>query len=180
MKMHNVIIFTMLFSILACTSNHSDNGGKNEAPPEALTVKQVMETPGEYIESQITVQGMVAHVCRHGGKRLHLSTPESDFKLRVRTGENISSFDRDLEGNTIQVSGKLTEERFDQSYLEKLKKGETTEENHESSEHDNASVTEKGVSKAYINELEQKIKNSEKGYISEYWLTGDKMTKKKQ
>jgi len=98
--------------------------------------------------------------------------------LRVRTGGNISPFERSLEGSTVQVSGKLTEERFDKSYVEKLKKGETTKGNHESSEHDNASASQSGVSKAYINELEQRIKNSNKGYISQYWLTAEEVTKK--
>ncbi|MGM0530732.1 MAG: hypothetical protein ACQER7_05215 [Bacteroidota bacterium] len=176
MKQHNLIAFSLIFFILSCTNNQSYKTEDNETVSEVLPVNQVMEAPGKYVENQITVKGMVTHVCRHGGKRLHLSLPGSDVKLRVRTGENVSPFERSLEGDTVRVSGKFIEERFDQGYLEKLRKDKNTEK-HQESEHDNASSSEGGVSQAYINELEQKIENTEKGYISEYWLTAEKVTK---
>ncbi len=174
MKQYNLIVFSLIFIISGCINNPPDNKAGGEPISEILPVNRVMETPEKYLGNQITVKGMVTHVCRHGGKRLHLSTSGSDVKLRVRTGENVSPFERSLEGNTIRISGKLTEERFDQGYIEKLRKNKKESKE---SEHHNLSGSEEGVSQAYINELEQKIENSEKGYISEYWLTAGKVTK---
>lgn len=179
MKTHNLIILIGIISLLGCSNNQTDKTGDDETVSEILSVEQVMEMPGKYVESQITIEGMVTHVCRHGGKRLHISTPGSDVKLRVRTGKTISPFERKLEGSAVQIKGKLTEERFDLGYVEKLNQGQDTKGHHESSEHDNnTSSSEGGVSQAYINELEQKIKNSEKGYISEYWLTAEEVIQK--
>lgn len=176
MKQYNLIFFVLIFLIFGCINNSSDNKEGGEPVSETLPVNRVMETPEKYLDNQITVKGMVTHVCRHGGKRLHLSTSGSDVKLRVRTGENISPFERSLEGNTVRISGKFTEERFDQGYLDKLRKNKNKKESKDS-EHGNFSGSEGGVSQAYINELEQKIENSDKGYISEYWLTAEKVTK---
>ena len=128
---------------------------------------------------------MVTHVCRHGGKKLHISASDSDQKLRIKAGKNMSAFEREMEGSTVKVTGKFIEERINQEYIEKLKKGGSEEEHdHAGENHDHAhndSSKEKtdaqGVSEEYIKELEQKIKNSEKGYIAEYWLIAEKVEK---
>jgi len=176
MKKFGIVGLIMVFTILGCTGNQKENSRENDVASEVLTVGQVMDSPGNYAENRITVEGMVTHVCRHGGKRLHLSASGSDLKLRVRTGEDVPPFERSLEGSTIHVSGKLSEERFDQAYLEKLKQGESRKGSHE--EHENASSSSGGVSQAYINELEQRIQASEKGYISQFWLTAEKVIQK--
>ncbi len=176
MKRFGIVGLILILSILGCTRNQKEKTKENDVDSAILTVGQVMDSPGEFTNNRITVEGMVTHVCRHGGKRLHLSASGSDLKLRVRTGENVPPFKRSLEGTTIRISGKISEERFDQAYLEKLKQGETKKESHE--EHNNVPSSSEGVSQAYINELEQRIKSSEKGYISQYWLTAEKVSKK--
>jgi hypothetical protein len=176
MKKFGIAGLIMVFTILGCTRNQTENTRDNDVDSEVLTVGQVMDSPGNYADNRIKVEGMVTHVCRHGGKRLHLSASGSDLKLRVRTGENVAPFERSLEGSTIRISGILSEERFDQAYLEKLKQGETKKESHK--EHNNASSSPGGVSQAYINELEHRIQESEKGYISQYWLTAEEVTQK--
>ena len=102
----------------------------------------------------------------------------------------MSAFERELEGSNVNVSGKFMEERIDQEYVEKLRKGDTEE--HHDHEGDNShqhidkektgdsvkkNESKSGVSEEYIKELEQKINNSEKGYISEYWLVASKVKK---
>jgi ABC-type nickel/cobalt efflux system permease component RcnA len=152
---------------------------------EILEVTKVTNQPENYTDKKITVKGMVTHVCRHGGKKLHISASESDQKLRIKAGKNMSAFEREMEGSTVKVTGKFIEERIDQAYIEKLKKGDSgehhdhAEENHEHAHKDTSKATKEaqGVSEAYIKELEQKINNSEKGYISEYWLIAEKVEK---
>jgi hypothetical protein len=178
MKIQTVVVVSLVSIFISCTSNNTDKSEENKSSGNAEMVSRIMQNPGNYVNKQITVEGIVTHVCRHGGKRLHLSTAGSNEKLRVRTGKNIAAFERELEGSTVRISGTLTEERFDQDYIEKLRKGQNSHEGHESSEHNESGSSEGGVSEGYINELEQKIASSEEGYISEYWLTAEEVIRK--
>lgn len=173
----------------SCTSkqeekSNSDNAQK-EQKTELLKVADVMNHPADYTDQEIIVEGMVTHVCRHGGKKLHLSDAGSDLKLRIKAGENMNAFERELEGSSVQVSGKFIEERIDQAYIEKLKKGDVEEhhdhadgEDHTGDHEQKVEESGQGVSDEYIQELKQKIEESEQGYISEYWLVARKVTNK--
>jgi len=183
-----ILSITILAAALfSCSGQNGGEQSQTKEEQSILQITQVTENPARYIDQKITVNGMVTHVCKHGGKRLHLSQTGSDEKLRVRIGKNMTPFERELEGSTIRVTGIFVEERMDQEYLDKLKKGSETAESHEHDEdhsHDaeqatgeQADVEQGQVSEAYIQELEAKINNSEKGYISEYWLTAESFDK---
>lgn len=189
MKLQAFAVLMVALMAFSCTNKkQTDKKAKedqNQDQVEVVKVTQVTNQPDSYLDKKITVKGMVTHVCRHGGKKLHISASDSDKKLRIKAGENMSAFERELEGSTVEVTGKFIEERIDQAYIEKLKKGgseehhDHAEENHDHA-HKDTSENEKeaqGVSEEYIKELEQKIKNSEKGYLSEYWLIAEKVEK---
>ncbi|HKL38877.1 MAG TPA: hypothetical protein VJ876_08270 [Bacteroidales bacterium] len=172
-----------LFFILAAALSGCSN---QEAREEASTVTtmdvgQLMENPAAHLDQSISVSGVVTHVCKHGGKRLHLSQSGSDQKVRVRTGKNMSPFDRELEGSTVQITGTFVEERLDEAYLNQLRKGQEEGDHHHEDHSDDdkaAQAAEQGqVSEAFIQEMEQKIEQSEKGYIVEYWLNAEKVEK---
>lgn len=181
----------MLAALVASCSNPNQNKNKdqkadsNPSSQTVLTVNRIMNQPADYTGKKITVEGVVTHVCKHGGKRLHLSPAGSDVKLRVRTGKGLQPFKRKIVGNTVQVTGLFEEERLDQQYLNQLKKGQEASHDHDAHQEKDPSGDDQGekaaaeqgqVSEAYIQEMEQKIKNSEKGYISEYWLTAENLT----
>ena len=160
-------------------------GEEKATAGQAYGVADVSKEPDKYVGQQIKVEGMVTHICKHGGKRLHLSKSGSDEMIRVRTGKNMSPFEKELEGNTIQVTGLFEEERLDREYLNQLKKDEAGGEHHDHQEGEGgedqgeqADVEQGQVSESYIRELEAKIENSEKGYISEYWLTAESLVRK--
>lgn len=152
-----------------------------------MDVEQLMGEPAAHLDQTIAVEGVVTHVCKHGGKRLHLSKSGSDQKVRVRITGNMAPFDRELEGSTVQITGTFVEERLDEAYLKKLRKGEAEgDHHHDDHDHDHdhadegnaAQAAEQGqVSEAFIQEMEQKIEQSEKGYIVEYWLNAEKLKK---
>ena len=189
------VISTLLLAVLmiSCSNqagNDNQDAGKKAGEEKATAgqaygVANVSKEPDKYVGQQIKVEGMVTHICKHGGKRLHLSKSGSDEMIRVRTGKNMSPFEKELEGNTIQVTGLFEEERLDREYLNQLKKDEAGGEHHDHQEGEGgedqgeqADVEQGQVSESYIRELEAKIENSEKGYISEYWLTAESLVRK--
>ena len=184
------IATVMAFSCTNKKQNQKEDSAKKKSDEktEILQVSEIIDQPENYVDKNVTVNGMVIHVCKHGGKKLHISEEGSGQKLRVKAGKNMSPFEPEMKGSNVQITGKFTEERIDQNYIEKLKKGDT-EEHHEKEEGETSGEEKtkekknqsgQGVSEEYINELEEKIENSEKGYISEYWLIADKVKKKKE
>lgn len=180
-----LIVLAGLF--FACTNMEQKNDKETTREPEKkiLTVNEVMENPDLYLDKEIKVEGIVTHVCQHGGKRLHLSAPDSDVKLRVRAGKKTGNFKREMEGSNVMLTGKFIEEKMDEEYINKLKSGNIKEDSgeHEDDDHEKETVIKKeqdakGVSEAFIKEMEAKIANSEKGYVSEYWLESIKIEKK--
>ena len=103
-----LILATVMFS--ACGKNTGSEG-------EAMKVSTLMEQPENFIDKQVVLTGTVTHICKHGGKRLHLSDLEADQKIRVESGDKIEAFNRDLEGSDIVVTGILRETRIDEKYL---------------------------------------------------------------
>jgi hypothetical protein len=189
MKLKTLTVFVAALMAFSCTnkkqSEKKATENQKQEQTEVVKVTQVTNQPENFVDKKITVKGMVTHVCRHGGKKLHISASDSDQKLRIKAGENMSAFEREIEGSTVLATGKFIEERIDQEYVEKLKKGDSEEhhehagENHEHASKDTSENKKEaqGVSEEYIKELEQKIKNSEKGYISEYWLIASQVKK---
>ncbi|MFP4047817.1 MAG: hypothetical protein ACLFT4_08705, partial [Bacteroidales bacterium] len=106
--MKKQIWLAAIFAIMAfnaCNTGEQEKQTKEEN--QALSVIQVMQNPEKYLDKEIKVEGMVSHICEHGGKRLHLSEGDSEEKLRVRAGKKIGQFQKELEGNHILISGKF-------------------------------------------------------------------------
>ena len=172
------VVTLMAFSCSNKKQNEQEatEGKESKEKTDVLQVSEILDHPENYVDKKITVKGMVVHVCQHGGRKLHVSESGSNQKLRIKAGENMSPFEQEIQGSMVQVTGKFTEERIDQDYIDKLKKGDT-EEHHDHAEEESTeeSKDSHGVSEEYIKELKEKIENSEKGYISEFWLIAEEV-----
>lgn len=67
---------------------------------------------GEFIGKEVKVSGVVDHVCKHDGKKIHLV--DGDNSLHVSNDER---FDESLSGSEISVTGIVEEEKVDETYL---------------------------------------------------------------
>ncbi len=86
---------------------------------------------GDYVDQEIMVEGIVDHVCKHGGKKLFLVSDDGDLHV-----ESDTRFDEALTGSKVAVKGIVREFRVDEAYCLKMeedniqshKKGETDED----------------------------------------------------
>jgi hypothetical protein len=132
------LVPVMLIAVLfAACGNQKDNATEGEA----MKVSALMQHPENYADKEVTLTGTVTHICKHGGKRLHLSDLDADQKIRVESGDKIEAFNRDLEGSDIVVTGVLRETRIDEQYLSEWEdelmaaEDEESEEGHEGERH---------------------------------------------
>lgn len=117
-----VLFITLSMIFFAC-------GTRTEQPPQAggedlvvLSVATFDTLAGEYVGREVKIEGLVDHVCRHGGKRMFLVYAGTDGRVKVTTGENIPSFDVALEGSDVIVKGVVDELRIDEQYLAEWEK----------------------------------------------------------
>lgn len=179
MIVRTFMMIILAVAVISCSNQQKDQTNREvESASKPLVVTEVMDNPSQHVDQTLTVEGIVAHVCQHGGKRLHISKAGTEQIIRVRTGKNMSPFDKSLEGSTVRITGRFVEERLDQEYLNQLRKGQQeAEHQHDASGSEASDAEGQGVSEAFIQEMQQKINNSEKGYITEYWLTAEQLEK---
>ncbi len=151
-----IIISILFISSSSVFSEHVEID--NEITFEILSLDELMSGIEGYVDSTIAVNGIVDHVCRHDGKKLNLTDSMQVNEIHVKTSEYISVFDDSLNGLEITLVGVLRELKIDEEYLEKWE----SEVIAEGGEH----IHEIEL----IEELRKKIKDNEKGYISDYWI----------
>ena len=128
----SITLLALLFS--ACGQQSQDTG---TAAGDILNVTALLAEPEPMTDTEVTIEGTVTHVCKHGGRRLHLTDVESNEKIRVEAPEDLPAFARELEGSDIVVTGILRETRIDETYLDEWEQ-EIREAAAEEAAHDHA------------------------------------------
>ncbi len=88
---------------------------ETEAAPEALPVEYVLNDADNILGDTIEVEGLVSHLCAHGGRKAFLvGSVDTTAILRCEaTAEMGGAFAPDTKGKTITVKGIVRENRID-------------------------------------------------------------------
>ena len=182
-------LLVMLFVATACQNNT-----EKQQDPEIVEVvveeavyldlSNFEDKAESLIGKQIIMNGMIDHVCKHGGQKMFIVNENGDARIKITTGENMAAFNTELVGETVKVVGVIDEQRIDEEYLreweEELSAGAVEAENSEHGEivhmgeHGGvgeAIETEESPEMKQINEYRQKIAESGKEYISFFSVT---------
>jgi len=169
--MKKILLPIMVCSLFlyACNNNKSV---QNEAVPVKLT--EIKSQAPELMGKLVSVEGMVAHVCRESGKRLFLG--EESFK--VLATNKVPTFNVEMEGSDVAITGFLKEDRIDETYLanweKELEDGMKVQLKEETHTYDAESkgLDESAVTTQFdqIKGYREQIAAGGKGYISFYSL----------
>jgi len=173
----NVLIILAISTLLfACGTGTKKDNTDNETVQ--LTVNELLADIENLVEKKVEITGLVSHVCEHGGKKLKLISENSENDIHVNAGKEITEFNKNIEGSTIIVTGIVKELKIDNEYLDKIVAKMGEKEHAEGEEH--SRDEEKNIQESdadhhptemdHINKLREEIKNSEKGYLSEYFV----------
>jgi DNA/RNA endonuclease YhcR with UshA esterase domain len=104
------VLLGLTLMLFACKNEPKKENAENiEAPVIALA--DFNTKAGKWVGKEVAVEGIVDHVCKHGGKRLLLVDDNGDVHVDSET-----RFDDALTGSSITVKGKVTEFRVDEAY----------------------------------------------------------------
>ena len=201
--MRKIVIFAAIMVALAACKNQSGENKTDEktqkAKTEVLTVDQFFEKGEALAGKNISVEGQVDNVCKHGGKRMFLVGSKPENRLKVTTGENISSFDVAYEGSEMGVTGTVEVMKMDSAYLanweKELRESADSEEKGdehghgegegEEHEHDHTSHGEEADMGEHIPGMEKvegyraELKETGKEYIPLFSVVADEVKEKK-
>jgi hypothetical protein len=118
--MKKTLLILSIFSLILACKNTNPSGKIAEKgiqiSENVISVDSFLVNPSGFVDQKVTVLGLAAHVCRHGGQKLFLVGNVPDKYLRINTGKTIPEFPIDLEGSTIEVKGTVT--RFEEDVPE--------------------------------------------------------------
>lgn len=170
----------MLVTLAACENAQvKTEAASQEAVVEEIVVIDIPDFDSlaeQYIGKQIQLAGTVDHICKHGGQRAFLVSPESEARIKITPDEHIAAFNTNMEGNVVIITGVVEEQRIDEAYImdweQEVKSGVVAQDDKGEGSHLGGQL-EKGGEGADISEEMQKIENlrqtlkdSGKAYLS--------------
>ncbi len=178
------IISLLIFSACNSGTNNGNTSDQDSSIVETddipmLSIITLDENAEQYVDKKIKVAGTVSHICKHGGKKMHLfEAPVDSITVTVITGE---SFDADLEGSDVIVTGMMKEERITAEEINGMEEeyriecdGSIVKEDAKN-EGNNGNNIEKKEQIDYYKEL---LEESGKGYISFFSIEFIELEKK--
>ncbi len=179
MKKNAFIALLLLPFFFAC-----GNKKEEQAEEKIYTVESLQENIEALVDSTVMIEGEVVHVCMHSGKKLFIigEKPENSFKIY----SDDEKFDLALEGKFILAKGVVEEFRVDQEYVDILRaeiladieadslaalEEEEHDDHHAHGElmsDDSSPVDHHADHMQQVNDFQEQIDKSEKGYISFY------------
>jgi hypothetical protein len=178
-QMNKSLLALLFLSVLILGCNNQ-KPSQNEAIP--VKISEVKEKAPEVMGKLISMEGMVAHVCRESGKRLFLG--EESFK--VLATNDVPTFSVELEGSDIVLTGHLKEDRIDETYLANWEKElndgiqVALKEATHTYDAESKGLDESAVKTQFdqIKGYREQIAASGKGYISFYSLEAESLKEK--
>ncbi len=98
---------------------------------KVLKLEEFQDVAADLLGKTVQVQGMVVHVCAHGGKKLFLVGSNPDIRVKITASDIVNVFDTELQGNTITVQGIVEPIAEDEAVAaESMEKTETADADH--------------------------------------------------
>jgi hypothetical protein len=117
-KLFLIAIVAVFFAACNSTTTQSDEQIAETPEIVMMTTTDFHTHPEDFVGKEIVIEGMVAHVCQHGGKRMFIVGDENEEdRIQIKAGERIAAFDVELEGSDMTIAGTVDALIIDENYL---------------------------------------------------------------
>ena len=158
-----VFLLALTISFISCKTETKEVEVVNEIKVTEIPMLAIGEfdaKAGDFVNKEIQINGIVDHVCKHGGKKILMVTDDGD--VHITSDER---FDEALMGNEITLTGIVVEERIDESTCLQM------EENNLNSHSEGKTNDEQfEQQQKHVQQYRDEMKAENKEYISNYSL----------
>ena len=109
------------FAMILATSCGSKSENNEAEVAETISVDSVVAYPEAFLGDTITIEGVVSHLCKHGGRKAFLlgSTENTLFRCEA-TPEMGGAFPQDCIHKPMAVTGVVVESRMDEAAIQQM------------------------------------------------------------
>lgn len=136
---------------------------------ETYDVTSLLSVVEQKVDKEVTISGIVTHVCRHSGKRCFIVANGSDETIRIEAGGEIASFDQELVGTEITAKGIVREQRIEE---EKIEEKEKNLEVKKAEAEDETAKGHCANEQNSIDKMRQWMQDNGKDYYAIYYIEG--------
>ncbi len=144
MKKYLIIILGIILAV-ACNSKKGEQKAEKETVYE---VGQFLNVAADNVDKAVTVAGNVTHTCKHSGRRCFIVGEDPNVSIRVEAKGDFGGFKSELIGSKIIVAGKGDFGGFKSELIGSKIIVEGI-------------AKERRLSKEYIDQMEEKIKEKQ-------------------
>lgn len=92
-----------------------------------LNIEDFLKKAESLANKTITVEGLCAHLCPHGGTKMFMKAATCNQTVRIEAGKSLGKFNKDFARKEVIVTAKVMEQRIDETYLSNWEKSLSTE-----------------------------------------------------
>lgn len=167
-----VLAIAIVLGLASCNSSSKQENNtaveqQSTVETNVMSVDDMLASAEKYVGKEVTFKGVVAHTCKHAGKRCFIQGETPDLSIRVEAKGDIGGFNRELIGNEIEVTGTLKERRVSNTQIDDMEKALATQ-----SFKDDGSQESCDTEKANIQGMRDWMKTNDKDYFAIYYVDG--------
>lgn len=117
----NIILWAIVALFALAATGCSGKSSTETAEAETITVDSILANPESYVGQTVTIEGVVSHLCKHGGRKAFLLGSDENSMIRCdATAEMGNVFPQETIHQPLRVTGVVMESRLDESTIREL------------------------------------------------------------
>lgn len=131
-KKLSIALICMFMFMAAGTVVAQDLNAKGVSQSEAVSINpsDFPDKAPQMIGQTVEIEGLVVHVCKHGGKKMFIVGENPDIRVKIDASDKVSVFDPELEGSSVKVKGTVAEIEVEMTEEEMKEQRDADHENY--------------------------------------------------
>lgn len=117
----NIILWAIAALFALAITGCSSKSSSETAETDTVTVDSILANPDSYVGQTVTIEGVVSHLCKHGGRKAFLLGSDENSIIRCdATAEMGNVFPQETIHQPLRVTGVVMESRLDENTIRQL------------------------------------------------------------
>lgn len=137
MKIKAIIVALATVALTMVSCNNANKSDNNAEEVKVLTVEEVIKDAPALVKSgdTVTVEGVVDHLCKHGGKKAFISGAQGSILRCESTAASGGKFAQNTINKPIVVKGVLMEDRINEALVQQMEESYAQQVANQEAEH---------------------------------------------
>lgn len=117
----NILIWAFTALVAVAMAGCSGKSSDTSENTDVMTVDSILANPEDHVGQTVTVEGVVSHLCKHGGRKAFLLGSDENTMIRCDATEEMGGrFPQETIHQPIRVTGKVVESRIDENSIREM------------------------------------------------------------